>query len=178
MQCEIKQLIHEREDIFPDVPSRTNAADHDVDVGDHEAIKQHPYRVNPLKRAHLNKEIEYMLQNNIIEPSKSEWSSPCILVEKPDGSFRFVTDFRKVNQCTKTDSYPIPRIDDCIDKIDNAKFVSKFDLLKGYRQVPLTDRAKEISVFCTPDALYQYCVMPFGMKKTRRQPFKEWSTIL
>ena len=105
-----------------------------------------------------------MLQNNIIEPSKSEWSSPCILVPKPDGSFRFVTDFRKVNQCTKTNSYPIPRIDDCIDKIGNAKFVSKFDLLKGYWQVPLTHRAKEISAFCTPDALYQYCVMPFGMK--------------
>ena len=58
VQSELKQLIHEREDIFPDVPSRTNAADHDVDVGDHEAIKQHPYRVNPLKRAHLNKVIE------------------------------------------------------------------------------------------------------------------------
>ena len=99
VQCELKQLIHEREDIFPDVRSRTNAADHDVDVGDYEAIKQHPYRVNPLKRAHLNKEIEYMLQNNRIEPSKSEWSSPCILVPKPDGSFRFVTDFsQSVNQ--------------------------------------------------------------------------------
>ena len=55
VQCELRQLIYEREDIFPDVPSTTNAADHDVDVGDHEPIKQHPYRVNPLKRAHLNK---------------------------------------------------------------------------------------------------------------------------
>ena len=61
------------------------------------------------------------------------------------------------------DSYPILRIDDYIDKIGNAKFVSKFDFLKGYRQVPLTDRAKEISAFCTLDALYQYRVMPFGM---------------
>ena len=60
VQCELKQLIHMREDIFPDVPSRTNAADHDVDVGDHEAIKQHPKRVNLLKRAHLNKGIEYV----------------------------------------------------------------------------------------------------------------------
>ena len=62
VQCELKQLIHEREDIFPDVLSRTNDADHDVDVGDHEPIKQQPYRVNPLKRAHLNKEIAYMLK--------------------------------------------------------------------------------------------------------------------
>ena len=69
LQCELKQLIHQREDIFPDVPSRTNAADHDIDVGDHESIKQHPYRVNPLKRPHLKKEIEYVLENKIIDPS-------------------------------------------------------------------------------------------------------------
>ena len=62
-----------------------------------------------------------------------------------------MTDLRKVNQCTKTDSYPIPRIEDCIDKIGNVKFDSKLDLLKGSWQVPLTDRAKEISAFCTPD---------------------------
>ena len=65
-----------------------------------------------------------MLENNIIEPSKSEWSSPCILVPKPDGSFTFVTDFRKVSQCTKADSYPIPRMDDCIDKIGNANLLA------------------------------------------------------
>jgi len=163
-QSELTELIDERKDIFPDVPSVTIAAWHDVDPGDFVPIKQHPYRVNPVKKVHLDKEIDYMLENNIIEPSKSEWSSPCILVPKPDGSYRFVTDYRKVNQCTKTDSYPIPRIDDCIDKIGNSKFVSKFDLLKGYWQVPLTDRAKEISAFCTPDALFQYRVMPFGMK--------------
>ena len=58
--CELKQLIQEREDIFPDITSKINAADHDVDVGDYKAIRQHPYRVNPLKRAHLNKEIEYI----------------------------------------------------------------------------------------------------------------------
>ena len=93
---------------------------------------------------HLKKEINYMLDNNIIEPSCSEWSSPCILVPKPDGSYRVVADMRKVNLFSKTDSYPIPRIDDCIDKIGNAKFVTKLDLLKGYWQVPLMDRAKEI----------------------------------
>lgn len=68
-----------------------------------------------------------------------------------------------MNSVTKTDPYPIPRIEDCIDKIGNAKFVSKFDLLKGYWQVPLTERAKEISAFVSPDGLYQYKVMPFGM---------------
>ena len=71
---------------------------------------------------------------------------------------------RKVNDKTKSDSFPIPRIADCIDQIGNAKFVSTFDMLKGYWQVPLTQRAREISAFVTPSGLYQYKVMPFGMK--------------
>ena len=90
--------------------------------------------------------------------------SPCILVKKPDGSYRMCTDYRKVNNVTRTDSYPIPRIEDCIDKIGNAKYVSKFDLLKGYYAIPLTDRAKKISAFVTPDALFQYQRTPIGMK--------------
>ena len=71
---------------------------------------------------------------------------------------------RKVNDKTKSDSFPIPRIADCTDQIGNAKFVSTFDMLKGYWQVPLTQRAREISAFVTPSGLYQYKVMPFGMK--------------
>ena len=75
-------------------------------------------------------------------------------------------DYRKVNSVTKTDSFPVPRIDDCIDNIGQAKYVTKFDLLKGFWQIPLTDRAKEISAFVTPDGPYQYKVMPFRMKNS------------
>ena len=60
------------------------------------------------------------------------------------------------------DSFPIPRIADCIDQIGNAKYVSTFDMLKGYWQLPLTQRAREISAFVTPSGLYQYKVMPVG----------------
>ena len=84
----------------------------------------------------MQKEINYMLDHNIIEPSNSNWSSPCLLVPKKDGSHRFCTDYRKVNSVTKTDTFPIPRIEDCIDRIGKAKFVSKFDMLKGYYKSP------------------------------------------
>ena len=104
-----------------------------------------------------------MLENGIAEPTTSAWSSPCILV-MPDGTFRFCTDYRKVNAVTKPDSYPLPRMDDCIDSVGSATFVSKFDLLKGYWQVPLTDRAKKNSAFVIPDGLFQYKVMAFGMR--------------
>lgn len=161
---EIHDLVSDFKNLFPDVPEKTTVAVHDVLVGEEKPIKQHFYRVNPIKLQQLRAEVKYMLDNDIIEPSQSQWSSPCILVPKPDGTYRFVTDFRKVNAVTKSDSFPIPRIDDCIDNLGKAKYVSKFDLMKGYWQVPLTDNAKEISAFVTPDGLYQYKVMAFGMK--------------
>ena len=137
---------------------------HDVEVGNATPIKQHPYRVNLLKLEVMRQDIVYMLQKDLIEISNSEWSSPCILATKPDGTYRFCTDFHRVNKVTRCDSYPISHVDDCIDRIGNANYVTKFDLLKGYWQVPLTTRAKEVSAFVTPDGLYQYKLMPFGMK--------------
>ena len=116
----------------------------------------------------MKKEIEYMLKNDLIEPTDIPWSSPCVLVPKPGrDSFRFCTDYRKVNMVTKADAYPIPRIDDCIDNEGNANFITKFNLLKEYWQVELTEREKAISAFVTMNGLYQYRVLPFGMKNSR-----------
>ena len=73
-------------------------------------------------------------------------------------------DYRNVNNLSKTVSFPIPRMDDCIDKIWNTKYVTKFDLLKGFWKIPIKERAKEISALLTPGGLYHYKEMSFGMK--------------
>ena len=86
------------------------------------------------------------------------------MVPKADKSYRLVTDFCRVNEVTKTETYSIPRVDDCIDKVGKAVFVSKFDLMKGYWQILLTGRAKEISTFVTSEGLFSHKVMPFGLK--------------
>ena len=163
---DIKELLLKYEVLFPDVPRQTRKIFHDVDVEGCKPIKQHHYRISPTKEKALEGEINYMLENKIIQPSHSPWSSPCILVPKPNGTWRFVTDFRKVNKYTKDDNFPLPRIDDCIDKVGNACYISKLDLAKGYWQIPLTEKAKEISAFVTPSGLYQYNVVPFGMKNS------------
>ena len=138
-RLELKQLILEYEHLFPDIPSKTDTIYHDVELIDgSKPLKQHPYRMNPVKQQILREEVQYLLDNDFIEPSQSEWSSPCILVPKPDGTFRMCTDYRKVYFVTKTNTFPIPRIDDRM----------------------------EISAFVTPDGLYQYKVMPFGMKNS------------
>ena len=166
-QCQdLQELLEKYRDLFPDAPSKKNQIFHDVNVGDAAPVKQHSYKLNPRKQQYLKEEIKYLLEKDFIEPSSSSWSSPCILVPKPDGSYQMCTDYRKINSVTKTDTFPIPRMDDCIDKVGKAKYVTKFDLLKGFWQVPLTDHAKEISAFATPEGLYQYKVMPFGMKNS------------
>ena len=160
---DVRSLINQFVKIFGDVPTRTNLMYHDVDVGEAVPQKQAPYRVCPQKRESFKKEVRYLLENGFAEVSDSEWASPCILVDKPDGTMRMCTDYRKVNSVTRSDSYPLPRTDDIIDRVGKARFMTKLDLLKGYYQIPLTERAKRISAFVTPDGLYQYTVTPFGL---------------
>ena len=161
---DVTGLLNEYKEVCKDKPGCTPLAVHDVDVGDASPLKQNPYRLNPSKLGKVREKVQFMLENDIIEPSQSSWSFPIVMVPKPDGSQRLCIDYRKVNAVSKTDSFPIPRLEDCIDRVGNSAFVSKIDLLKGYWQVPMTDRAKEISAFATPDGQCQCKVMPFGMK--------------
>lgn len=104
-----------------------------------------------------------MLQLGVIEPSFSEWSSPIILVPKKDRGLHFCLDFRKVNAQAKFDPYPMPRVDDLVECLGKAKFLSTHDLRKGYWQVPLAEGSKELTAFRTPFGHFQFTVLPFGL---------------
>ena len=163
---DLKRLLQEYKELFPDVPSRTDQIYHDVDVGDAAPVKQHPYRLNSSKQRYLKKRDKIFVRERRFWTKQQLLGSPCILVPKPDGSYCMCADCRKVNNVTKTDTSPIVRMDDCINKAGKAKYVTEFDLLNGFWQVPLTDRAKEISAFATPDGLFKYKVMLFGMRNS------------
>lgn len=150
--------------LFGDVPLCTNVLKHDIDVSGAKPIKQHAYRCPVNKREQMKIEVSYLPENGLAEPSKRSWSSPCLLAPKADGTPRFSTDFKEVNAVTVPDSFPLPQMEDCIDSIGSAVFITKLDLLKGYWQVPLTPRAAEISEFVTPDHFAQFTVMAFGMR--------------
>ena len=162
---DLLNLFNKFPSVTADSPGFCHSHVHDVQLVDPniKPIKQMSYRVNPQKRDIMKKEIDYLIDQKLIEPSYSPWASPSLLVPKPDGSFRLCTDYRKLNSITVPDAFPLPRIDDIIDEIGNAKYVSTIDLQKGYYQIGLTERAKTLSSFITPFGLYQYRVMPFGM---------------
>src|SRR5437588_4767918 len=149
---------------------------HDVDTGDAQPIKQAPYRVPPVHQEWINQEIEKMMENGIVRNSRSPWASPVVLVPKKEIYIkeegvvknilapRFCVNYKKTNDVTKKDAFPLPRIDDLLAAMGNMpKWFSSFDLFSGYHQIGLTEKAIERSAFVTPDGQYEYTRMPFGM---------------
>ena len=160
---EVLALCQQFEQLFSGQLGRIRNVAHDIDVGDHGPIRQHFYRCSPDRMQIIKREIDEMLRQGVIQPSKSEWSSPLLLVRQNE-KWRPCVDYRRVNAITKGESYPLPRLDDLIDQVGNSNFVTTLDLAKGYWQVPLTPRAREIAAFSTPFGHYECITMPFGLK--------------
>lgn len=112
-----------------------------------------------------------MLQNNVIEPSESPWRTPVCLVTKKDGTPRFCLDFRKLNNITKKDAYPLPRIDDTLDKLAGNKWFSTLDLASGYWQIKMDETDKIKTTFTTHRGLFQFMSWHLGFV-TPPRPFK------
>ena len=91
-----------------------------------------------------------MLADDIIDPLSGGWSSPIVLVRKPDGSRCFCLDFRKLNQVTKRDAYPLPQMNGILDKLRSARYISKIDLFMGFLQIPLESSSREKTAFTVP----------------------------
>lgn len=142
---------------------QTDRVKHKINTGTAAPIRQHPRRQPFGKREIEKQEIENMLQKGVIEPSNSAWASPIVLVSKKDGTTRFCVDYRKVNDVTVKDAYPLPRVDDCLDALADAKWFSCMDLNSGFWQIAVDPDDREKTAFTTSQGLFQFRVMPFGL---------------
>lgn len=104
-----------------------------------------------------------MQATGIIEPSRSEWTSPIVVVRKRDGGIRLCVDYQKLNSLTPVDAYPMPRVDNLTYKLGRAKYITILDLARGYWQVPVREKDRVKTAFSTPQDLFQFRVMPFGL---------------
>ena len=162
----LKHFLWQNRDVFagPDDPlGHTKLIEHRIDTGDAKPIKQPPRRQAQANLDYVDQATEDMCQQGIARPSDSPWASPIVLVKKKDGSLRFCVDYRKLNEVTKRDAYPLPRIDDCFDCLGNSTWFCTLDLRSGYWQVPVAAEDVEKTAFVTHGGLYEYLVMPFGL---------------
>ncbi|XP_026146496.1 uncharacterized protein LOC113120717 [Carassius auratus] len=162
-KAELQHLVGQFSDVFSPRPGRTKVVEHDVRTPPGVIVRQRPYRVPEARRHAIEEEVQEMLRLGVIEPSRSPWSSPIVMVPKPDGTLRFCNDFRRLNEVSEFDGYPMPRVDELLDRLGRARFISTLDLTKGYWQVPLTKEAKAKTAFSTPSGHWQYRVLPFGL---------------
>ena len=126
-------------------------------------IRQPIRRQSPHAREETFQLVQDMLAHGIVTPSTSPWASPVVLVKKSDGKTRFCVDYRRLNDVTHKDAYPLPRIDDTLDSLGGCKYFSTLDLTSGYWQIGLTPDAAEKSAFPTQFGLFEFTVLPFGM---------------
>jgi transposase InsO family protein len=138
-------------------------AEHHIDTGDSRPIKQQMRRQPTTVAAEVEKQVLDMIQAGVIEPSCSPWASNVVMVRKKDGSQRFCIDFRKLNDVTRKDSYPLPRIDVCLDSLAGAKLFSAFDLRSGYHQVRMYEEDADKTSFVTRSGLWRFRRLPFGL---------------
>jgi hypothetical protein len=139
---------------------------HRIDTGDAKPINQRFYRTSPALKKEIDRQIEDMLKNDIIEPSMSNWGSPVVLIKKRNGEYRFAIDYRKINLVSKPISWPLPRLEDVFDTIGESKaqIFSVLDLRSGFWQIPLDPETKDRSAFTTHSGHYQFKKLPFGLR--------------
>ena len=162
----IKATLYKYRDTFSKDENdlgQTHLIEHAIDTGDARPIKQPPRRVPIALAEDERKAIEQMKQQGVIRESQSPWSSPIVLVRKKNGKVRPCIDFRRVNEVTKKDAFPLPRIQDCLDAVSGAKLFSTFDLTSGYFQIPVKSEDIPKTAFVTKYGLYEFTSMPFGL---------------
>jgi len=142
---------------------KTGLVKHHINTEGQGPIRLRPYRIHKNEKHELDGIIQELLVNKIIRPSVSPWAAPVVLVKKKGGKIRLCMDYRKLNNITKKDSFPLPRIDDVLDLLHGQKFFTTLDLASGYWQIEMDDSSKEKTAFIVDNNLYEWNRLSFGL---------------
>lgn len=142
---------------------KTTLLQHTIPTGDHPPIKERHRPLPPAMYQSVKKLIHEMKEADVIQDSQSPWAAPLVLVKKKDGTIRFCVDYRKLNNITHKDAYPLPRIEESLTALGTGAYFSTLDLTSGYWQVPMAPQDREKTAFTTPMGLFEFNSMPFGL---------------
>lgn len=141
----------------------TNVSEMTIRLSDNTPVNYRPYRLPFSERAKVREMIGELMANDIVRESNSPYSSPIVLVRKKNNEYRLCVDYRALNKKTIKDSYPMPVIDDQLDRLSGNSWFTSLDLASGYYQIPVSEQSRQFTAFVTPDGHYEYTRMPFGI---------------
>lgn len=163
----LQRLLESYSDIFSEpssLPPYREGFNHKIPLeAGSNPVNLRPYRYSSLQKDSIDKMVQEMLTQGIIQYSSSPYASPVVLVKKKDGSWRLCVDYRGLNKQTIKDKYPIPLLEDLLDELGGAKFFSKLDLRAGFHQLRMSPDDVHKTAFRTHSGHYEYLVMPFGL---------------
>ena len=163
---ELLSFLHHHHDAFvlDDIErGETDLVEMAIDTGQAQPRRCPPRRMPFAVRQEVASQLKNMQRASVIQPSTSPWASPVVMVKKKDGTHRFCVDYRQLNEVTRADTYPLPRIDDLLDQLGQCKYFSTLDLAAGYWQIRVEASSREKTAFVTPQGLFEFLVMPFGL---------------
>ena len=161
-----RDLLIRKQEAFagPGQVGRCNLGKHRIVLTDDKPIKESPRRIPLYKRDVIEEQVKNLEQQGFIEKSDSPYSAQTVLVKKKDGNWRMCVDYRKLNEKTVKDAYPLPRVEDNLDSLSGASLFSTLDCNMAYHQIEVDERDKMKTAFATPTGgLYHYITMPFGL---------------
>merc|ERR1711917_93893 len=141
----------------------TEWAKHQVPLVDEAPVVQAYRRIPPTQLEEVKQHLQGLIDKDIIQPSKSAFAAPLVIVRKKDGSIRLCVDYRKLNSKTRRDAYPLPRIEESLDALKGATLFTTLDLASGYHQVAMEEKDRHRTAFHSPLGLYEFKRMPFGL---------------
>ncbi|GFX56194.1 hypothetical protein TNCV_1631231 [Trichonephila clavipes] len=175
---ELKQVITKNKDVFSPDPGTTHLMRMDIELISDKPIKTKPYRMSSRQINILREEIKRLLELGVIEIGQSDYTSPLILVESPNKDPRPCVDYRRLNEITRAEFFPLPNMEEIVEKVSAAPYVTVMDLSKGYFQIPLTPRAQRYAAFVTPFGTYIPKKMMFGLVCAPYYFFKLMAQVL
>ena len=161
---EIRALLKEQETCFSNVPGQIRGINYKIIVNRTEPINSLPYKIPFHLKEQVQEELDKWMKCGIIRKSSSAWESPIVVVKNSDSTLRITVDFRKLNPHVNIDNYPMPDRDSVIEKLSNAKYLSKLDLTKAYFQIPLDEESKKYTSFVTEFGQFEFNCVPFGIR--------------
>lgn len=161
---DLRRVVQNFTTVFSNRPGKTTVVEHDIELSSDKPVQSKAYRVSPRLREIMDTEVRRMCELGVVIPCESDYTSPLILVEVPGKDPRPCVDYRKLNAVTVDQTYPIPNLEERVETVSNSMYISTLDLVRGYWQVPLTERASRYAAFISPLGTFRPVVLSFGLK--------------